>query len=336
MTYKASIAQRNSLTGFWPAAEESALFSDFFKVEVVNNYQGDERFCYTSPKSFLALSQGDIQVFFRRCYPPTGERIWDATLDDRDKVYILTDRGRILRYTTEGPAGVSDWPDDAVPLTSLVAGRYNSIAVLAINANRRVIAVYGRDGVFLLQVLEETFEVTDTLRLDVDSGMLPANAVTFIRFNSVLSLKSGQILVGTQAEDGTTTEVLVDLPGRRVVSTWDRSNLINKVVTTGEILATQDDSTLGRPSAPEWEQPDLVGSGLYNLTWSQRRPDLVVSYEIWVGVNAAPPVLFVAIPSGSIRRAPFPTMPGQTYHLTIRAQGSAAMSSFSSEQIIAT
>lgn len=330
------ISQRNNPEGLWHEAVEGTLASDFFKVEVVNNYQGDERFCYTSPKSLLAMSQGDAGAFTRRYYPPTGERLWDATLDDHDRAYLLTNQGRILRYHTDGPGGVSDWPDEALPIGSLVVGRYSGISVLPINASRRVIAVYGQDGIFLLQVLEETLDVMDTLRLDVDSGMLPANQIVFVRFNSVVSLKSGQILVGVVAEDGTTTEVLVDLAQRRAVSSWDRSNLINRVVVTGEILAVQDDTALGRPSAPEWEQPDLVGSGLYNLTWTQRRPDLVVSYEIWVGVNAAPPVLFAAIPSGSIRRAAFPTAPGQTYHLTIRAQGSSGMSAFSAEQIIAT
>lgn len=333
---EATISQRNNPAGLWQQAVEGTLTSDFFKVEVVNTYQGDERYCYTSQKSFLAISQGDGGAFTRRYYPPTTERLWDATLDDRDNAYLLTDTGRILRYHTNGPNNVSDWPDEVIPLTAVVTGRYESLSILAANASRRVIAVHGRSGMFLLQVLEETFDVMDTLRIDVDSGMLPANQVLFARFNSVLSLKSGQILIGVIAEDGTTTDVLVDLAQRRVVSSWDRANLINHRTITGEILAVQDDSALGRPSAPEWEQPDLVGGGLYNLTWSQRRPDLVVSYEIWVGVNAAPPTLFSAIPSGSIRRAPFPTLPGQTYHLTIRAQGSSGMSAFSSEQIIAT
>ena len=107
----ANIAQRHTLTGSWPAAVESALRSDFFKVTVVNSQAGDERYCYTSPKSFLVVSQGDPEVYLRYRYPSSGERILDSAHDEQDQSYLLTNQFRLLRYTSDGPGGVSDWPD---------------------------------------------------------------------------------------------------------------------------------------------------------------------------------------------------------------------------------
>lgn len=331
---EATVSQRNTLTGAWAPADEMAEASDFFKVGVVNAETGVERFCYTSTKSFLVVV-GDWAETFRR-YPPSGERIRDSFHDEQDQTYLLTDKARVLRYTSKGPVNVSDWPDNTVPIGDLVSGTYQGIHVEPTVAGRRVVALYGSSGVFLFQVMEDTFEVVDTFRIDMDSGILPANRVFFLRTNSVVGLKGGQILVGVVDASGSTVEVLVDLGQRRAVGTWDRSSLLSKSVNTGEILQAPADITQGRPSAPEWEEPELVGSGLYTLLWSQRRPDLVISYEVWLGLDAALPVLFTTIPSGAIRRAAFPTQPGHTYHLTIRAQGTSAWSAFSAEQTIAT
>ena len=328
----AKISQRNELTGVWAEAVGLGEASDFYRMSVVNLDAGEHRRMFVSPKSVLLLG-GTTPL---RRYPPSGERIWDAFHDLQDHTYLLTDQGRVLRYTTPGPAGISDWPDDATPIGDLVAGSYRGLWVEPIASGRRVIMVYGDSGVFLFQVMEDTFEVVDTLRVDMDSGTLPANRVSFIRTSGVYNLKVGQILVGVIDSTGSTVEVLVDLGQRRAVGTWDRSSLLSKVVYTGEILQAQGDVGLGRPAAPEWEEPELVGSGLYTLLWSQRRPDLITGYEVWLGLDAAPPTLFTTIPTGSIRRSAFPTQPGHTYHLTIRAQGSSAWSAFSSEQTIAT
>lgn len=329
----AKISQRNASTGVWAAAQELTDLSDFFQVRIVNVSSGDERFCYTSPKSLLVMTQ---QARFLVRYPPTGERIKDSAHDELDQSYLLTDQGRVLRYTSAGPGGISDWPDEVIPISDLVSGTYWGILVEPANSGRRVITLYGTSGVLMLQVMEDTFSVVDTYRLDMDSGVLPSNRVQFIRTNSVVGLKGGQILVGVIDNSGSTVEVLVDLAQRRAVGTWDRSILLSKTVTTGEILQTATDITQGRPAAPEWEEPELVGQGLYTLLWTQRRPDLVISYEIWLGLDAAQPILYTSIPSGSIRRTTLPTTPGHTYHLTIRAQGASAWSAFSAEHLITT
>ena len=328
----ATISQRNTMTGVWAEAVGVGENTDFYRMSVVNLENGVARRMFTSPKSVLFLG-GPSPL---RRYPPSGERIWDAAHDQQDHTYLLTDKGRVLRYTSPGPGGTSDWPDDVIPIGDLVAGSYRGLWVEPVATGRRVIMVYGTSGVFLFQVLEDTFEVVDTLRVDMDSGILPANRVSFIRTSGVYSLKVGQLLVGVIDSTGSTVEVLVDLGQRRAVGTWDRSSLLSKVVYTGEILQTQVDAMQGRPTAPEWEESELVGSGLYTLLWSQRRPDLVTGYEVWLGLDAAPPTLFATIPTGAIRRISFPTQPGHTYHLTIRAQGASAWSAFSSEQTIAT
>ena len=337
-TFPATISQRHG--GRWGQADTlSGPTSDFFQVEVMDALVGPEQRCYTSPKSLLVLL-GENDGLLQR-YPPAGERITDSAQDELGQSYMLTDQNQILRYTsagyTEGSVSVSDWPDNAISLGDLTSGSFSHLHVEPTSEGRRVLVVHGHSGVFLFQVMEDTFEVVDTLVINTAAGILPVDRVNFLRTSGLLNLKGGKVLVGVVDASGFTTEVLVDLEQRRAVGTWDRSNLLSRTAYTGELLqASSSAADLGHPSAPVWLTPELQGDGRYLLLWSQARPDLVGGYEVWLGLDAAAPALFAVVPSGSIRRLVLPTQAGHTYHLTIRAQGSSSSSAFSEEQTIIT
>ena len=334
---RANITQRQTLNGAWSIPQVSELLSDLRKLEIVVNSYGRARFCYTSGHTLQAISQGDVPVFYRSlALPVPGTFVLDSTYDELDRAYLLADNGVLYRYETPGPGGCSDWPDNEIPLLDLVQSHFTHLNAHPLVADKRILSLYGSDGVLLIQVQDRDFRVINTLQIDRASGILPSNAVQFLRMDGVSGLNSGQLLVGLEDVNGGSVELLVSLATRRSVASWDRFNTFSSLVHTGEILAPLTDALNGTPDPPIWLPPEQVQSHTYQLSWTQSRPDLVVGYEIWLGLDAAPPVILTAVTGGSTRKAIVTTKNAHTYHLTVRSQGSIEMSPFSDEFTIQT
>ena len=335
--FPATISERHASDGAWGVPIQNQLKADLIRMAVVASATGDERFVYTSIRTVQVISHDDPSVFYRSCTPPiSDEMVVDSAHDELDQTYLLSSQGHIYRYTSVGPDGCSDWPDATITLRDLVTGSFSHILVGPNFTGKRIVTLYGTSGVLLLYVQEQGFEVMDTLQLNAGSGIIPANDVQFVRLDGVTGLKGGQILVGVKDASEHTLEVLVDVGKRRTICTWDRSNLMSTMITTGEILAPTNDGSLGVPEAPVLLPPSTVKDNLYELTWTQYRPDLVVGYEVWLGIDAKLPTIYSAVPSGSIRKVALPTQLGHIYHLTIRSQGPGGMSPFSDEYTLST
>ncbi len=335
----ATIAQRNDANTFWSTLSRSVITTDFWKLDIFGDADGEIRYLYISDRSATLLGPDLAGSYYRKVFPAPGVDIVDCVMDENEVLYTLDENGLISRFTTLGPSNQSDWPDQTITLSSLVAGSYNTITLVPSDTVTRVLALTGPNGVLLLQVGESDFSVRDLWVIDKNSGILPNEQnVVFIRLTGVTSLKTGQVLIGlkdTTTEE--TFEALVDLATRRALGQWDQENLANNPgVTTGEILQTPDASALGRPSAPTWNNPVLQGGGVYLLSWTQIRPDLITAYEVWLGIDAAAPTIFATIRSGGIRRMTYTTSPGHTYHFTVRAIGGSTTSAFSSDLPVTT
>ena len=335
---RATIAQRHTITGVWPTPQESELLSDLSKIEVVINSAGADRFCYTSDHTVQVVSQNDASVFYRSRTPPiAGEIILDSAHDELDQTYLLTNLGNLYRYTSSGPNGCSDWPDNKIQLVDLVQGQFTRLLVNPGSLGKRVIAFYGEtDGLFLAHMQDQNFTSLNTLQINRASGIIPSDIIHFIRMDSVAGLNSGQMLIGLTDSTGATSEILASLATRRSIATWDRFNTTSTRVSTGEILAPMVDALHGTPNPPVIQDPERIKDRLYQINWTQDRPDLVVGYEIWLGLDAHLPTVYVAIPNGSTRKALITTKNGHTYHLTVRSQGSSGMSPFSDECTLTT
>lgn len=326
----ASISLRNASRCIWELAQESAILSDFFSTRVYSTTSG-ERQAYLSTKSMLILAPNQGPSYYRRFYPKSGQRLVDATLDAEDQVYLLTRDLWLYRCRTVGPNRESDWPDSGIDLSDFMNVSFDHITLSEALGGCRVIACWGSAGGLLIQVDEETFTVTSTLRIDTDSGMLAGSQdLVFLRMANVVSLKSGQILLGTLLSNGLTTELMIDLATRCPSSVWTPEAKLSPAVTTGEILEARE-GIGARPDPPTWLPVGEPSATTRLISWDQRRPDLVAGYEVWCGVDAVPPSLYALIPTGAIRHVTLKVEDGHAYHLTVRAQGSSAVSAFSSE-----
>ena len=332
----ATIDQRNALTGFWPSYSTSQLRCDLQRMYITTNLGGKERFVYVGLRSVQVTSQDETEVFYRSITPPLeGEKVQDGVQDESDQTYLLTDQNNVYCYATAGPDGCSDWPDDTLMLADMIFGTYTRLEVGKAYSGKRILALYGGTGLLLVQVYDKGLQVLDVLQLSMAAGSLPSDRIGFIRMDNVIGLKGGQILIGMWDDQGESLEVLYDLSVRRVVCSWDRTNLISSLINTGEILVSSD-LTSGIPDSPVLQEPELLAPNRYQIAWTQSRPDLISGYEVWIGVDSAQPSIYAALSGGSVRRVDLPTKVGHVYHITARSQGSSGMSAFSTEQTLAT
>ena len=331
----ATMSQRHHPQGVWPMGMELPLNHDTTKFKLASCFAG-ARGCYLSPKSFLVkvLSPSTPDYFARRI-APSGESIVDAWHAPDDSSYVLTDAGKFHRYTTLGPGGISDWPDSTLDLRLHTSATLTNFTAGEVVGGNRIVAFWGNTGAVLLAVDDLTFTVNEVFHVTTTSRMLlGSDNITFLRLGGVSSLRSGQVLVGTKQADGSTTERLIDLGARRPVGSWEHGNKLSNVVNTGEILKLTGDSYLTKPVPPEWREPEMAPGGQRILSWTQQRPDIVMGYEVWQGVDNAPPVVFASTPSGSIRRVTVTPLAGHRYVYLVRALGVGGLSPFSSELTI--
>jgi hypothetical protein len=179
---------------------------------------------------------------------------------------------------------------------------FDSIFTTATFADVRVVALSGPKGVLLLQLNSQEFMVEGFFEISVESGLVyGADNVQWIREANVESLHSGQILLGTLDSMGNTFETLIDLVHRKVLGTWDASQLKNKYVTTGEILFEKESSYVGLAVPPVMGQPVLNADNSISLSWVEERPDLVSGYLIAISLDDGGFIPLTTIGSGVIQ-----------------------------------
>jgi hypothetical protein len=262
-----------------------SLSSDFFRMRTSTSSLGGDRQTMISSSSVLVT--GENSTFYRkRLLPNATPGIVDAWHTDNDFTVVLTNTGMLYRYEIPGPDNCSDAPQRSINLHNYVSG--DSIKRITVNGvvkDRRVIGIHTTEGLLLLQFKESAFQVESTIKLSVeDFTMYGANDVQFVRFVGVESLHKGEVLVGTLQGDEY-YETLFDLSVRSVTGVWDKTVRINTVVSTGEILTAKPVGYTGLPSTPVVTVTEV--DGVYIMSWSVTRPDLISSYDIEAKPNGA-------------------------------------------------
>jgi hypothetical protein len=253
------------------------------------------RSLYISDVSVLVIGDEDLpeSYYAKRFLPNLAGSILDATQTEYDHTLVLTTTGIIYRYQILGPNNCSDYPQHTLDLSSYLNGiTIKRMAISIAIQGHRVISINTDNGLFLIQVRESDLRLQGILLLSInDFTLYGGNDVVFSRMAGVYSLRTGQVLVGTQVplepDDPNSRveyyETLYDLNLRRVISVWDRTNRINKTVITGEFLDIKGTDYIGRPEPPvlhiHQEGEDLV------LTWEEVRSDLVDYYTMFGGPN---------------------------------------------------
>jgi hypothetical protein len=140
--------------------------------------------------------------------------------------------------------------------------------------------------------------------------------------------------VATSTNAGNTYETLVDLSKGQIVGTWDKSNLKNQFVNTGEFLFTASEEYSGQPSAPVLNTPVVMGTTTVLISWQQIRPDLISSYIIQVSTDGINYTNFMTIGSGYIEEAQLTLTLGTTYYISLLAVNLDGVSASSNVQSV--
>lgn len=147
------------------------------------------------------------------------------------------------------------------------------------------------------------------------------------------------ITTGTAVSPSKSYETLIDLSRKRVVGTWDATNLRNQYVTTGEILFEPTSSYSGVPSAPTLNTVVEQPGGQYLISWTQTRPDLVSSYLVESqtstdGATWLTWLIFAQSRSGYSTSITTSLTTGFKYRFRVRAISSDGVSPYSNIQSI--
>jgi hypothetical protein len=334
---RASISQRHC-SGVWDQPQlETLVGSDFFRVKMTGGLQ-QERVVYISERSVIATAQSSLASgvhFYCRRFTLLGTTIADADHAENDVTWVLTSGGTTLFYSSPGPDYQSDWPDHFLDFSKSY-GTYHKLFVTNLFDGHRVLCYSGESGVLLAQIYEPDMTVEAIFAISTHNNILyGADHVTFVRLADVESTQTGKVLVGTVDSDGKYYETLVDLPRRRIISTWDSSSTHSRTILTGEILATAGAVYEGRLKAPTAivveQEP---GTANVNVTWKQERADLVDEYEVWGQVNASTEAMLARAVGGAATHATILGVHGNTYTVRVRAKNTDGYGPFSQMAIL--
>ena len=300
-----SIQTRNNPTdqSGWGTMEVGIVTSDFIQMKVSrNSATGSRRQTYISEYSVAIIGEeGGGDYYYRKVFLLGNDRgkIVDALLLENDDLLVLTDGNQLLRYSYFGLYNTSDFYQDSIDLSSYFTNTTTVQWFIATPAfgGSRVAAFATSDGALLIQIAEETFALGDVLLLSTSSfNLYGGNDVVFIRFQQVESLRQGTVLVGSLSPKTTTSaleyfETVFDLSLRSIVNVWDRTSRINQNVITGEFLSNFESNYTGVLQAPMLTLTQGTDTSI-TLSWTQVRPDLVETYQIFSsstpGVSVAP------------------------------------------------
>jgi hypothetical protein len=199
--YSGNISQRNQL-GTWGPVDISILFNNLVSIKRNSVNDGTDRYLMISPYSILLyggihLSTDQPMVLLRKLLTPNGSLIVDAVHTEADYTLVLDDAGNLFRYTTANFI-YTDNPDTTLRLSTISNFTFNRILSTTSFSGQRVLLLGGPDGVLILQVRNDTLQITGILEISIASNLLyGANNVQFIRTAGVESLRSGQVLIGS-------------------------------------------------------------------------------------------------------------------------------------------
>lgn len=323
--YSGNISQRNQ-AGTWGTVDISILYNDLQAIKRNSVNDGSDRYIVISPYSVLVyggiyLSSQHPMVLLRKLLTPNQTRIIDAVHTEDDYTLVLDNAGNVFRYNT-ATFIYTDNPDTTIRLSGVSSFTFNRILCTFSYANQRVLMFGGPDGVLLLQVANDTLQITGTLEISSESNMLyGANNVQFIRTAGVESLRSGQILIGT-IEDTQTYETLISLSQGVIIGTWNASKLKNQIVNTGEILFNPNSDYSGYPLPPAdvtaTTSLDAQGATLIVISWVQQRPDLVERYNVQYSTDGVSYSQLQSVGSGMIQSITVQLAP-RTYWFRVQA-----------------
>ena len=300
-----SITTRNNPTdqSAWGTIEVGLVTSDFVQMKISrNSATGARRQTYIGDYSIAIIGEeGSGDIYYRKVFLLGNDRgkIVDAVLLEDDDLMVLTDDHQLLRYTDLGLYNISDYYQNSIDLSSYFSANTEVMwfsATPSFNGSR-VFAFATSAGAFLIQVAETGLVLGDVLLLSTSSfNLYGGDYIVFIRFQQVESLRQGTILVGSLAPKTQTSalqyfETVFDLSLRSIVNVWDRTSRINQSVVTGEFLSNFESNYTGVLQAPILTLTQNTNTAV-TLTWTQVRPDLVETYQVFgsstPGVSVAP------------------------------------------------
>jgi hypothetical protein len=354
-------AQSDSPPLEWGSLDVSYIYTDLAWAKRVSILQtlsppayGNDRYVIISPYSVLVYMPGQPYTLLRRLLPPAPDSsppqppptVLDAVHTETDYTLVLSGSGLLYSFSS-APLLNTDNPDTTIDLSALSELGFTRIFSTISFAGSRVLALSGPQGCLLLQVDSTTLEVQAMLEVTTGSKLLyGADNVQFVRLASVENLRTGQVFLGTVDTNGYTYETLIDLSQGRIIGTWDRSQLVNQRVTSGEVLFQAASSYSGSPVPPTLSpavnkgpnplQPNLE---LVQLTWAQVRPDLCSGYVVEVSLDggATWPSAYT-VSSGSIESLTISLARGSTvpigYTFRVQAGSEDGTSGFSNTESI--
>lgn len=318
-TWPGTIAQRN-VPYTWPQGATQGKLTNFTVAKRANLIGGSSVYLLISPWSVLVATSGETEESYYALTPNYGDTILDAVHSDTDATLILTAAGLIHLLPPNAALTSTDNATATIVLSDYTPKTFSSIAVTPSFNGTRVLTLSGAEGVFLLEVVTSNLTVAGFLDISVESGLLyGSDTVRFVRCSDVESLRSGELLIGTQDASGNSYETQISLSTQTIIGTWDSSNTLNQDVTTGELLFMPSDSYAGQPLAPVLA-PAVAVSGKATLIWAQDRPDLVNGYYVFSSADGEHFTRYQRVGSGATTSVVVSGLqPGSSYWYYVQA-----------------
>ena len=315
---------------------------------------GNDRYLLISPYSVNVYLENQVSSsppagILRRFFLPSPTltisppvalsppQVNDAVHTEDDYTLVLGNDGNLYRFAS-APELNTDNPDTVVDLLGFSSMTFTKISSTVAFAGSRILVLSGQDGCLLLQVDSGTLQAQALLEISSSSQLLyGADNVQFVRLANVENIQTGKVFLGTIDGVGNTFETLVDLSQNRIIGTWNRSQLINQFVTSGEILFSPESTYSGRPLPPALAAPVdkgpntlMAGFELVGLTWVQERPDLVNGYVVQSSIDSgATWQVATFVGSGSVQNVVLSSAKGFSYDFRVQANSNDGNSNFS-------
>jgi hypothetical protein len=302
--------------GFTAGGETSGLTVEVFDWTLTSGSNMGS-YILISPVSILVVrDEGTYRVFL----PDPTDTILGAVHANIDSTIVLTEKGFVHQFLPLNPEADTDYPLNTINISLYSSYSYQNLQVTPPFAGKRVLILFGIEGLLLLQVDAQTFEIYAEYALTSDTGLLYGSAnVQWLRTDGVESLHTGRMLIGTADSEGNDYETEIDLASRSVLGTWDSTQIRSQTVTTGELLTTTGEDYSGAPLPPVLLAASISGSSV-RLSWTQTRADLVTGYQVYGSINGGDAAVIGYVQSGAVFAA---TLSGMTinaeYTLTMKA-----------------
>jgi hypothetical protein len=319
----ANLAQRNVAVGAtWPVINASVLSTEFTKKRLSMTTTGGLREVLLNPYSVLVytplIETIGAKVVHRRLLPPTQDTFLDVVQTESDYTLVLTEGGWLYQYLPLNYSLINDNPAYSLNLATYSGFTFTNLVCGYSYANVRVVVLSGPEGCLLLQFANSPFTLTSTLELSVKTGFVYGSSdVLWVRVYNTENLNTGQVFLGTVDGSGNTYETLVDLSSRRIVGTWDATQLTNQTVTTGEFLLQTPDTYGGVPLAPVITGYTSVANKA-QLTWTQDNAALAQGYTVYSSLDGSHFSPVITILNGAIQYCYIAGLSlGVTYHFYV-------------------